>query len=65
MLKYFCDEEGTFGRGKRFMQEPNGNARLSGSMASLCGLEKAIEVNDEHQIELALKRINLQQPRPK
>lgn len=60
MLKYFCDEEGTFGRGKRFMQEPNGNARLSGSMASLCGLEKAIEVNDEHQIELALKRINLQ-----
>ena len=25
------------------MQEPNGNARLSGSMASLCGLEKALE----------------------
>ncbi|MBP8085601.1 MAG: alpha amylase, partial [Cloacibacterium sp.] len=35
MLRYYCDEQGTFGRGKRFMQEPNGNARLSGSMASL------------------------------
>lgn len=43
MLRYYCDEQGTFGRGKRFMQEPNGNARLSGSMASLCGLEKALE----------------------
>lgn len=60
MLEHFCDEKGTFGRGKRFMQEPNGNARLSGSMASLCGLEKAIEVNDAFQIHLALKKIHLQ-----
>lgn len=42
------------------MQEPNGNARLSGAMASLCGLEKAIEQGDEHQIYLAVKRINMQ-----
>lgn len=60
MLKYFCDEQGTFGRGKRFMQEPNGNARLSGSMASLCGLEKALEERNDFQINLALKKINLQ-----
>lgn len=60
MLRYYCDEQETFGTGKRFMQEPNGNARLSGSMASLCGLERAIEKNDAYQIDLALKRINLQ-----
>ena len=60
MLRYYCDEQGTFGTGKRFMQEPNGNARLSGAMASLCGLERAIERNDAYQIDLALKRINLQ-----
>jgi amylosucrase len=60
MLRYYCDEQNTFGRGKRFMQEPNGNARLSGSMASLCGLEKAMEVQDELQMDLAVKRINLQ-----
>ena len=60
MLKYYCDGQENFGKGFRFMQEPNGNARLSGSMASLCGLEKAIELNDEYQINLAIKKINLQ-----
>ena len=60
MLRYYCDEQGTFGRGKRFMQEPNGNARLSGSMASLCGLEKALEEKNDFQIHLAQKRIHLQ-----
>ena len=42
------------------MQEPNGNARLSGSMASLCGLEKALEEKNDFQIHLAQKRIHLQ-----
>lgn len=60
MLKYYCDGQENFGKGFRFMQEPNDNARLSGSMASLCGLEKAIELNDEYQINLAIKKINLQ-----
>lgn len=60
MLTYYCDEQESFGRGQRFMQEPNGNARLSGAMASLCGLEKAMEMNDALQIQLALKRIHLQ-----
>lgn len=60
MLSYYCDEHHTWGRGKRFMQEPNGNARLSGAMASLCGLEKAMELNNEHEIQLAVKRINMQ-----
>ena len=60
MLKYYCDGQENFGKGFRFMQEPNGNARLSGSMASLCGLEKAIELNHEYQINLAIKKINLQ-----
>ena len=60
LLRYYCDEQGTFGRGKRFMQEPNGNARLSGSMASLCGLEKALEEKNDFQIHLAQKRNHLQ-----
>lgn len=60
MLSHYCDEKETFGRGMRFMQEPNGNARLSGSLASLSGLEKAVEVGDEHHTKLAIKKINLQ-----
>ena len=43
------------------MIEPHtGNARISGSMASLCGLEKALKKKNENEIQFALKRINLQ-----
>ncbi len=60
MLEYYCDETVSFARGKRFMQEPNGNARLSGSMASLCGLEKALEEQNSEEIAKSIRKINLQ-----
>ena len=37
------------------------DARISGSLASLCGLEKAIDDNDEAVIELSIKKILLMQ----
>ena len=37
------------------------DARISGSLASLCGLEKAIRQNDEYKIEIAVRKILLMQ----
>lgn len=37
------------------------DARISGTLASLCGLEKALETQDEAAIELAIRRILLMQ----
>jgi amylosucrase len=37
------------------------DARISGSLASLCGLEKAIQQNDRIEIDLAIRRILLMQ----
>lgn len=37
------------------------DARISGTLASLCGLEQALEQNNEDQIELAVRRILLMQ----
>ncbi|MEP6513173.1 MAG: alpha-amylase family glycosyl hydrolase [Parafilimonas sp.] len=37
------------------------DARISGSLASLCGLEKALEYNDENAIELSIRKIILMQ----
>lgn len=36
-----------------------GDARNSGTLASLAGLEKAIKEHDNYQLELSIKRINL------
>lgn len=62
LLKHYCDGfQGSFALGQRFMTEPEtGKARISGSMAALCGLEKALKENNEREIKLAIKRINLQ-----
>ncbi|MEP6584325.1 MAG: amylosucrase [Ginsengibacter sp.] len=38
-----------------------GDARISGTLASLCGLQKAIEEHDELQIELSIKKIMMMQ----
>lgn len=38
-----------------------GDARISGTLASLCGLEKALKENDEQAIETAVKKILLMQ----
>jgi amylosucrase/maltose alpha-D-glucosyltransferase/alpha-amylase len=51
---------GSFARGLPFQENPaTGDARVSGMCASLCGLEKALEAQDEDEIELAIRRIHL------
>ena len=49
-------------RGALFSEnKKTGDARISGSLASLCGLEKAIEENDEAVIKKSLDKIILMQ----
>jgi amylosucrase len=56
ILKHYCDGfNGSFGLGQRFMIEHE-----TGSMAALCGFERAVKENNEKEIQLAIKRINLQ-----
>lgn len=43
------------------VNEKTGDARISGSLASLCGLEKAIELNDTNAIETSIAKIILMQ----
>jgi glycosidase len=51
---------GSFARGLPFQENPRtGDARISGTLASLAGLEKALQENDEAEIELAIRRILL------
>jgi len=50
----------SFGRGLPFQENPRtGDARISGSLASLAGLEAALQTNDPTEIELAIRRICL------
>jgi amylosucrase len=52
--------EGSFSQGVPFQENPTtGDCRVCGSLASLAGLEKAIEADDSQEIEFALKRIRL------
>jgi amylosucrase len=54
--------EGSTAVGALFGVNPKTNdARISGSLASLCGLEKAVEANEAEAIELAVKKIILMQ----
>jgi len=51
---------GSFARGLPFQENPRtGDARISGTCASLAGLEKAIYQETEREVELALRRILL------
>jgi len=51
---------GSFARGIPFQHNhQTGDMRISGTMASLAGLEKAIDENDENEKELAIRRILL------
>ena len=51
---------GSFARGEPFQVDPlTGDARVSGTTASLAGLEKAVEEGNEGDVELALRRILL------
>lgn len=54
--------EGSPAKGALFSVNPKTqDARISGSLASLCGLEKAIDENNPHDIELSLRKIILMQ----
>ncbi len=51
---------GSFARGALFQENPHtGDARVTGSTASLAGLEAAMENGDERAIDLAVRRILL------
>lgn len=51
---------GSFARGVPFQHNPQtGDMRISGTLASLAGLEQAIEKDDERLKELAIRRILL------
>lgn len=51
---------GSFARGVPFQENAQtGDMRISGTMASLAGLEQAIEEEDEHKKELAIRRMLL------
>jgi hypothetical protein len=55
---YIGRYEGSFARGVPFQENPDtGDARVSGTLASLAGLEQALQSGDETQIDLAVRRI--------
>jgi amylosucrase len=57
---YAGDFPASFARGARFQPEPQtGEARTSGTAASLAGLEAALQSGDELALELAVRRILL------
>lgn len=52
--------EGSFATGVPFQENPRtGDARISGTTASLAGLEKALREGNEWEVELAIRRILL------
>jgi glycosidase len=51
---------GSFARGLPFQEDPRtGDCRISGTCASLAGLEKALKEEGEPEVELAIRRILL------
>ena len=60
---YYSDNHpGTPAKGALFSVNPKTNdARISGSLASLCGLEKAIVANDAQAINYSIRKILLMQ----
>jgi amylosucrase len=63
LKEYYAGEyTGSSAKGALFSSNPKtGDARISGSLASLCGLEKAIEINDNAAIDLSIQKIILMQ----
>ena len=61
LIEYFTGKyTGSSARGMPFGENPKtGDARISGSLASLVGLETALENNDEAAIDAAIKTILL------
>ena len=53
---------GSPSKGALFSYNPRtGDARISGTLASLCGLQKAIEDNNENEISLSVQKILMMQ----
>jgi amylosucrase len=63
LMNYYSGKtEGSTARGGLFsINEKTGDARISGSLASLCGLEAAIINNNEIEIKTAINKILLMQ----
>ncbi len=62
LKEYYSGENGSPASGALFSVNPKTqDARISGSLASLCGLEKAINNNDGNEIELSIRKILLMQ----
>ncbi len=52
--------ESSFARGAKFQENPrSGDARICGTAASLCGLERAKQIGDPEEIERAVQRLLL------
>ena len=52
--------EGSFARGLPFQENPKtGDCRISGTCASLAGLEKAVKEEGANEVELAIRRVLL------
>ena len=52
--------DGSFARGVPFQENPRtGDARISGTLASLAGLERGLQENNAAEVELAVRRILL------
>ncbi|HNP73886.1 MAG TPA: alpha-amylase family glycosyl hydrolase, partial [Kouleothrix sp.] len=50
--------DGSFARGVPFQENPDtGDARVSGTLASLAGLEQALQAGNERLIDMAVRRI--------
>jgi amylosucrase len=59
---YSGEYDGSPAKGALFSSNPKtGDARISGSLASLCGLEKAIESGDHAAIDVSIQKILLMQ----
>jgi amylosucrase len=59
LIDYFTGHFDGVPRGLTFMRSETGDARICGSLASLIGLESALELNDESLIDVAINRIIL------
>ena len=57
---YLGDYSGSFSRGTVFQHNPRtGDRRINGALASLVGLETALESGDEGHVDMAIRRIQL------
>lgn len=59
LINYYSGNfPGSLAKGAPFASNPKtGDARISGSMAALTGLEKAIEIGDQHLIDISIQKI--------